>query len=91
MTDRIRLRAASGIVIDFTLPLHESITHQWRNGELQRDEDDDPVRPADSAPKKAWQDYAVAVGALSGEEAAGMTRQQLIDASTPPELRPEGI
>jgi hypothetical protein len=135
---RIRLRAPSGVVIDYTLPLHEAIHHQWRNGEMQRVDDDEmpwegdeydldsaygrrpegrvpgpdaedsdgpevtypdgsetgnagtsqPQRPADDAPKKAWQDFAVAVGAVDASEAPRLTRQQLIDRSTPPELQP---
>jgi len=51
----------------------------------------EPQRPADNAPKKAWQDYAVAIGAVGADDAAGMTRQQLADRSTPPELKPEGL
>lgn len=116
----VRLRAPSGVVIDHTLPLHETIAHQWRNGELQRvddggdlwegneydlsgaygtdaevrqgtdGEDEVPARPADTAPKKAWQDYAVAVKACTEDEAAGMTRADLIARCTPPELNPLG-
>lgn len=132
---RIALRAPSGVIIDHTLPLHESIADQWRKGELQRVDGDgnpwsdgdeydlsgaygsreavpaadeeagfvprdegeaglgegtgEPVRPDGNAPKRAWQDYAVAVGAVPEDEAPRLSRQQLIDRSTPPELRPE--
>jgi len=109
----------SGHVISFTLPLHETVDQQWRNGELQRVNEDGtpyegdqydlsgiydlppdeaaapavasaagPARPADSAPLKAWQDYAAAVGACTAAEAAGMTRPDLIARCTPPEMRP---
>lgn len=115
----VRFRAPSGVVIDHTLPLHETIAHQWRDGELQRvnddgelwedgdeydlsgaygtdagvrqgagGEDEVPARPSDSAPKTAWQDYAVAAGACTEDEAAGMTRADLITRCTPPELDP---
>lgn len=47
-----------------------------------------PSRPADSAAKKAWQDYAVSLGACTEDEAAGMTRADLIGTCTPPELDP---
>ena len=127
---RIRLRAPSGVHIDYTLPLHEAIHSAWRKGEMQRVDDDgapwpgdqydvsgvydrqredreaadgagtgaedsapaggggEPVRPADSAPKQAWQDYAAALGACSAEEAAGMSRGDLIKLCTPPEADP---
>src|ERR1700722_18563167 len=32
----IHLRGPQGMVIDLSLPLHETITEQWRNGELER-------------------------------------------------------
>lgn len=119
---RIRLRASTGVVIDYTLPLHESINHQWLNGDLSRVGDDgvlytdnehdlsdayargsetagegdkpggdaavEPPRPADSAPKKAWQDYAVLLGAATSEEAAAMTKPDLVARCTPPEIDP---
>ena len=127
---RIRLRAPSGVHIDYTLPLHEAIHSAWRKGEMQRVDDDgapwpgdqydvsgvydrqredreaadgggtggedsapagsggESVRPADSAPKQAWQDYAAALGACSAEEAAGMSRGDLIKLCTPPEADP---
>lgn len=115
MTDLVHLRAPCGPVIAFTLPLHEAIEHQWRNGELERvcedgspwggdgtpeglsvpppefvpaEDDATPARPADSAAKKAWQDHAVALGAVAEDEAAGMTRADLIARCTPPELDP---
>ncbi|MGH3205110.1 MAG: hypothetical protein ACRDP5_24130 [Streptosporangiaceae bacterium] len=113
MAGMVHLKSPSGTVIDFSLPLHEAIMHQWRNGDLQRvtkngaawtgdpfnldgsparaaaalrTGDGQPARPVDSAPKKAWQDYAAAIGAVPGEEAAGMARADLIAACTPPEL-----
>jgi hypothetical protein len=117
----VHLRAASGHVIRFTLPLHEAIGQQWRNGELQRVQEDGsewegdqydldgaydvaeaaapaaaeplpggPARPADSAPLKAWQDYAVAIKACTQAEAAAANRSVLIAKCTPPEMRPPG-
>lgn len=32
----IHLKGPQGMVIDLSLPLHETITEQWRNGELER-------------------------------------------------------
>jgi hypothetical protein len=32
----LHLKAPNSVVIDFSLPLHESITHQWKTGDLQR-------------------------------------------------------
>lgn len=32
----IHLRGPQGMVVDFTLPLHETIVEQWRNGVLER-------------------------------------------------------
>ena len=49
---------------------------------------DSPVRPKDSAHKAAWQAHAVALGVCTEEEAAGATRAQLIEITTPPELLP---
>lgn len=51
-------------------------------------EDAEPVRPADGAPVKAWREYAAALGACSEEEAAGMSRGDLIKLCTPPEIDP---
>jgi hypothetical protein len=139
----IWLQSPAGVPIGMTLPLHETITEQWRNGGLQRvtaegarwegDEFDlstaaesgtpgasepepsegereagddpdaggevqeptapadgvtEPERPNASAPKQPWQDYAVALGACTADEAAAMTRQALIDLCTPPEADP---
>jgi hypothetical protein len=118
----VHLRAPSGHLIRFTLPLHEAIATQWRNGELQRVQEDGspfegdqydlsallegspgeaaapaasaapvpagPARPAESAPLKAWQDYAVAVGACTAAEAVAMTRPDLVAKCTPPEMQP---
>lgn len=47
-----------------------------------------PARPPENAPKQAWQEYAVTVGAVSEADAAGLTRAELIDRATPPEMRP---
>jgi hypothetical protein len=109
----------AGHVIAFTLPLHETVDQQWRNGELQRVNEDGspfegdqydlagmydlppedppagppdraPARPADNAPLKAWQEYAVAVGACTAEEAVAMTRPDLISKCTPPEMKSAG-
>lgn len=51
-------------------------------------DDDAPVRPSGNAPKQSWQAYAAGVGAVTADEAAGMTRAELIAACTPPELLP---
>lgn len=145
MSNRLHLRAPSGIIINYTLPLHPSIEGQWRLGELQRVDEDgasyagdqydvsdvlagdegdpegvgagsgegidpgssgsgadgapdpgdgtqvpavEPPRPPASAPKQAWQDYAVALGAVSEEDAPGMTRDALVKLCTPPEIDP---
>lgn len=134
MSNRLHLRAPSGIIINYTLPLHESIATQWRLGELQRVDEDgasyagdqydvsdvladdegepasadaeggpgndpgagdgtqvpaaEPVRPASGAPKQAWQDYAVALGAVGEADAAGMTKDALVKLCTPPEIDP---
>lgn len=109
MPDLIHLKAPNGVVIGFSLPLHESIEHQWRHGELQRvdadgnpwqgdetvpgepgedespDGDAEPVRPRGNAHVSKWAAYAVALGACSEDEAADMTRAQLIELTTPPE------
>ncbi|HLK78607.1 MAG TPA: hypothetical protein VKU77_33775 [Streptosporangiaceae bacterium] len=109
----LHLRAPSGVVIGFSLPLHEAIDGQWRRGELQRvtgdgspwegDEYDlgdgpdvpgdpgkpgTPPRPDGNAPKRDWQAYAAAVGAVSAEEAGKLTRAELITRCTPPEMSP---
>lgn len=52
-----------------------------------------PVRPRDSAHRRHWQAYAVAIGACSEGEADGMTKAALVELVTPPEERaadPEG-
>lgn len=145
MSGRLHLQAPSGLVINYTLPLHETIQGQWRAGDLQRVTEDggayvgdqydvsdilagdeggpesgdagsgegnnpgsgsggdgapdpdagqpgsaaaEPPRPAASAPKQAWQDYAVALGAASEGDAAGMTKDALVKLCTPPEIDP---
>ena len=108
----LHLRAPSGVVIGFTLPLHEAIDGQWRRGELQRvtadggpwegDEYDlgtgdapapdaqdpgaAPVRPDANAPKRDWLAYATGIGAVTADEAAKLTRAELITRATPPEM-----
>jgi hypothetical protein len=52
------------------------------------DADGVPVRPRDSAHRRHWIAYAVALGACSQDEADGMTRAQLVELVTPPEERP---
>ena len=47
-----------------------------------------PVRPRDSAHKREWQAHAVALGLCTEEEAGAATRAQLIELTTPPELKP---
>jgi len=111
--DRVHLRAPSGVIIGFTLPLHEAIDGQWRRGELQRVSEDGspwegdeydlggtgagdappepgatPARPEENAPKRDWQAYAVAVGAVTDAEAAKLTRAELITRCTPAEMLP---
>jgi hypothetical protein len=46
------------------------------------------VRPKAAANKTEWQDYAVALGACSSEDAAGMTKAQLVELTTPQEMLP---
>ena len=135
----IHLKADGGVPIGMSLPLHPTITEQWKNGVLKRvtaegspwpgDAFDlsgleelaatpetseppadpvtdgqppqvpvpaadgapavtEPVRPAEGAPKQAWQDYASALGACTADEATGMTRADLIKLCTPPEADP---
>jgi hypothetical protein len=57
-------------------------------GHDPEDEWSEPPRPVASAPLKAWQEYATALGACSEEEAAAMTRAALIKLCTPPEADP---
>jgi hypothetical protein len=47
-----------------------------------------PARPKAAANKTEWQDYAVALGACTAEDAAGMTKAQLVELATPRELLP---
>ena len=47
-----------------------------------------PVRPRDSAHRRHWQAYAVALGACTQEDADGMTKAALVELVTPPEERP---
>jgi hypothetical protein len=47
-----------------------------------------PARPRDSAHRRHWQAYAVALGACTEEDAAGMTKAQLMELVTPPEEQP---
>lgn len=50
-----------------------------------------PPRPAQNAPKAAWVTYAVQLGAASTEaEAKDRSKAELIRATTPPELEPDG-
>lgn len=42
-----------------------------------------PVRPRDSAHRRHWQAYAVALGACTEDEADGMTKAQLVELVTP--------
>jgi hypothetical protein len=44
-----------------------------------------PQRPKPTASKTAWALYAVLLGACSVDDADAMTRDQLIDLTTPPE------
>lgn len=47
-----------------------------------------PARPKPAAKVADWQEYAVAIGAASAETAAGMTKAQLVELTTPPEMLP---
>lgn len=47
-----------------------------------------PARPRPAAKVADWQAYAAAIGACSEDEAAGMTKQQLVELTTPPEMVP---
>ena len=63
----IHLRAASGQLIRFTLPLHEAISAQWRNGELQRVSEDGGPFAGD---QYALDELPGAAGGSSGDGAA---------------------
>jgi len=52
------------------------------------DPGDVPVRPRDSAHRRHWQAYAVALGACTQEDADGMTKAKLVELVTPPEEQP---
>lgn len=52
--------------------------------------DGQPERPARNAAKADWAAYAVQLGAVTGEQADGMTRDQLIDITTAPEDKATG-
>jgi hypothetical protein len=41
---------------------------------------DEPERPRGNASQEVWRSYVVALGALSEEEVAGMTRDELVAA-----------
>jgi hypothetical protein len=45
-------------------------------------------RPRKNGARQAWADYAVALGACTAEEAAGLSREQLIDLCVPQEEKP---
>jgi hypothetical protein len=47
------------------------------------DGDAEPERPAGNAHRDRWADYAVALGAVSGEDAAEMKRDDLVALVTP--------
>lgn len=47
-----------------------------------------PTRPKPAAKVADWQEYAVALGAAGPEDAAGMTKAQLVELTTPPEMLP---
>lgn len=47
-----------------------------------------PARPRDSAHRRHWQAYAVALGAASEDEADGLTKAHLVELVTPPEELP---
>lgn len=56
---------------------------------LAEDDDPDvPVRPRAAANKAEWQDYAAAIGACSADDAAALTKAQLVELTTPPEMLP---
>ncbi|WP_042400190.1 hypothetical protein [Streptacidiphilus carbonis] len=47
-----------------------------------------PVRPKAAAKIAEWQEFAVAIGACTADEAAGLTKAQLVELTTPPEMQP---
>lgn len=47
-----------------------------------------PGRPRGNASRVAWAAYAVELGAATEDEAATLTRDELIELTTPPEMRP---
>jgi hypothetical protein len=49
-----------------------------------------PARPKKNASRIEWAAYAIALGACSGDAADGMSRDELIDLTTPPEEKASG-
>jgi hypothetical protein len=49
-----------------------------------------PVRPKKNASRVEWAAYAIALGATTGDAADGMSRDELIDLTTPPEEKASG-
>lgn len=47
-----------------------------------------PSRPKATAKVAEWQEYAVAIGACSADDAASLTKAQLVELTTPPEMLP---
>lgn len=92
MAETIHVVGEGGSVFAMDLPLPESIAQRLDTGQLRRVNADgsafqeeepeaksSPARPAVSAPKVAWVGYAVTVLGLSHDDAAAMTKQDLID------------
>lgn len=49
---------------------------------------DVPGRPKRNAPRREWAAYATRIGALTEEDAELLSRDELIEATTPPEMKP---
>lgn len=49
-----------------------------------------PERPKKSSSRIAWAAYAIALGACSDDDAEKLTRDELVELTTPPEDKPDG-
>jgi hypothetical protein len=92
MGESIHVLGEGGSVFTMDLPLPESIVQRLDTGQLRRVNADGSTfqekepeaeartaRPSQSEPKAAWIGYAVTVLGLSHDDAAALTKQDLID------------
>ena len=84
----IYVRGEGGAVIGMDYPLGEGIAERLAKGHLRRvnadgspytGEQEEPVRPKDSAVKAEWVAYAVQAHGADPEEAEGLTKADLIE------------